>query len=112
IRCTAPAVDSVIFASILDPGLRGAGTCNGAAGVKPKLFLLSCIANPPIGCIALFVKVISILICPFLRHILHNVPQISKPLPFSAGNQLTLGDIKGVGPWLKPNMSPSRPVVL
>lgn len=41
-----------------------------------------------------------------------NVPHISKPLPFSAGNQQTFGGEYIVGVVCNPNMSPSNPVVL
>lgn len=44
-------------------------------------------------------------------HFLEKVPQISKPLPFSAGSQLALGETYEVVPWVKPNMSPRSPVV-
>lgn len=56
--------------------------------VKMYLFLLNCIANPDIGCMALFVNVSSILIWLFF---LAKVPVISRPLPFCAGNQTSCG---------------------
>ena len=46
--------------------------------------MLNCIAKPDMGCMALFVNVSSIKICPFF---LANVPLISSPLPLAAGNQ-------------------------
>lgn len=82
-------------------------TCSGADGVKPKLFLFSCIAKPVIACIALFVNDMSMEICELRRE---NVPRISNPLPFSAGSHTIFGTVRVVGAALvKPNMSPSRP---
>lgn len=40
-----------------------------------------------------------------------NVPQISSPLPFSAGNQQAFGGVYIVGVEDRPKMSPRRPVV-
>lgn len=40
-----------------------------------------------------------------------NVPHMSNPLPFSAGNQLVLGGEYDVGVAENPNMSPRSPVV-
>lgn len=65
-------------------------------------------AKLDIACIALFVNVISIDICPFRRE---NVPIISKPLPFSAGNHTIFGSVTVVvvaAP--NPKMSPNNPL--
>jgi hypothetical protein len=57
---------------------------------------------------ALLVKVRSMVTCPERRE---NVPMISIPLPFSAGNQQVFGGVYIVGADVSPKMSPRRPVV-
>lgn len=52
-RCTGPLIDRVREASTDWLGAKGAGTLRGAAGVIPKLFLLSWMAKFVMGCIAL-----------------------------------------------------------
>lgn len=69
-RWTGPVTDKVRDTSTDWLGARGAGTLRGAAGVTPKLFLLSWIAKFVMGCIALLWIVMSIDSMPFLHKIL------------------------------------------
>ena len=47
-----------------------------------------------------------------ISYLRENVPQISRPFPFSAGSQLTLGATYIEEAAVKPKMSPSKPVVV
>lgn len=72
-RWTGPLTDRVRDASTDWLGARGAGTLRGAAGLIPKLFLLSWIAKFVMGCIALLWMVMSIVMMPFLQEALVNM---------------------------------------
>ncbi len=79
----APALSGMLT-SWLWLGRSGALRVSGAAGTRPKLFLLNWMANPVMGCMALLVNVISMNISPLRRA---NVPDTSRPLPLAAGIQ-------------------------
>ena len=119
-------------------GAKGDGTWRVWAGSKPKLFLLNWIANPLMGCIALLENFISMKICPFLNsfiwliskfigliifhclklrfseYLLANVPEISNPFPFTAGNHRVLGATytDSVGPKISPKSPPPPPIII
>lgn len=105
-RWTWPVVPNTRDDSIVCDGCT-VPTWSGALGTSPKLFLFNWIAKPDMACIALLVKVMSMHTWPLRRE---NVPWISKPLPFSAGNQTTFGIVTVVvGALLRPKISPSSP---